>query len=208
MAPGKRAHLTPTKPRFFKTADAFRGWLERFHETERELLVGFHKVGTGRPSMTWPESVDAALSFGWIDGVRRRIDETSYSVRFTPRKSTSIWSAVNIRRVEALTAAGLMAPAGLATFARRDEKKPAIYSHERKTAALDHEALALLRNDAKAWAYFSAQAPWYRRAAAHWVGSAKREETRVHRLRTLIDCSRRGERIPPLTPSGTAKKKR
>lgn len=194
------------KPRFFKTPEAFRAWLEKNHETKQELLVGFYKVGSGKPSMTWPESVDEALSFGWIDGIRRSIDESSYSIRFTPRKPTSIWSAVNIKRVAVLTAEGRMRPAGLAAFARRDEKKSAIYAYERETAALTPELIAALQKDKKAWAYFSAQAPWYRRNVTHWLTSAKREETRQSRLAHLIDCSRRGKRIDRLSPTGTRAK--
>ena len=185
---------------FFKTAAAFRAWLARHHASATELLVGFHKVGSGRKSITYQEALDEALAFGWIDGVRRRLDDESYSIRFTPRKPTSIWSAVNIKRVKELEVAGRMAPAGLAAFGKRDEKRSAIYSYERSAAALDGEALRTFAANEKALEFYERQAPWYRRTTAHWVISAKRPETRDKRLRTLIDYSARGERIPMLTP--------
>lgn len=185
---------------FFKTAAAFRVWLARHHDSAKELLVGIHKVGSGRQSITYQEALDEALAFGWIDGVRRRLDDESYSTRFTPRKATSIWSAVNIKRVKELEAAGRMEPAGLAAFAKRDEKRSAIYSYEREAAALDAKALKTFAADRKALEFYERQAPWYRRTTAHWVISAKRPETRDQRLRTLIDYSARGERIPMLTP--------
>ena len=139
------------KPTFFKTPAAFRAWLQKHHAVERELLVGFCKRGSGKPSITWPESVDEALAFGWIDGVRRRVDDEVYTIRFTPRKPTSTWSAVNIKRVGELTAAGRMAPAGLAAFEKRDEKRSAIYSYERETATFDAASLKEFRSDKKAW---------------------------------------------------------
>jgi uncharacterized protein YdeI (YjbR/CyaY-like superfamily) len=187
-------------PVFFKTAAAFRAWLARHHDSATELLVGLHKVASGRKSITYHEALDEALAFGWIDGVRRRLDDDSYSIRFTPRKPTSIWSAVNIKRVKELKAAGRMSPAGLAAFATRDEKRSAIYSYERGAAALDGGALRTFAANKKALEFYERQAPWYRRTTAHWVISAKRPETRDKRLRTLIDYSSRGERIPMLTP--------
>lgn len=150
--------------------------------------------------MTYKQALDEALAFGWIDGVRRRLDDESYTIRFTARTSTSIWSAVNIRRVKELEAAGRMMPAGLAAFAKRDEKRSAIYSYERGNAALDAEALRLFSENQEALAFYDQQAPWYRRTTAHWVLTAKRPETRTRRLRTLIDHSARGERLPMLTP--------
>ena len=187
------------KPTFFRTPNDFRAWLAKHHEKESELLVGFYKVETRKPSITWPESVDEALSFGWIDGVRRRIDDESYSIRFTPRQPRSIWSAVNIKRMRELIAEGRVAPAGLAAFERRDDKRSELYSYERKTATFDAEALARFQKNRTAWDWFSAQAPSYQRAATHWVTSAKRPETREKRLGTLIACSKRQERIPPLS---------
>jgi uncharacterized protein YdeI (YjbR/CyaY-like superfamily) len=193
------------RPRFFAEAAAFRAWLEEHHASEPELLVGFHKRDSGKPSMTWPESVDAALSFGWIDGVRRRIDETAYSIRFTPRRRTSIWSAVNVRRVEALTQAGLMRPAGLAAFAHRSEARTGVYSFERAAeAALTADEEKKLRANEKAAAYFDAQAPWYRRTALHWVVSAKREDTRTSRLAQLIEACRAQRPIKQLDRSRLA----
>jgi uncharacterized protein YdeI (YjbR/CyaY-like superfamily) len=189
-------------PTFFPTPAAFRKWLEKHHDKETELLVGFYKKGSGHPSITWPESVDQALCFGWIDGVRRRIDDVSYSIRFTPRKAVSNWSAINIARVEELTKLGQMHASGLRAFERRREDKSAIYSYEnaRRTLAPDDEKR--FRTKKKAWAYFNAQAPWYQRVAIYWVTSAKREETRERRLATLIDDSANGRRIgiATLTP--------
>jgi uncharacterized protein YdeI (YjbR/CyaY-like superfamily) len=191
----------PTKPRFFRTVADFRTWLATNHATADELLAGLHKKGAGKQSMTYPEALDEALIFGWIDGVRRTIDAASYSIRFTPRRPTSIWSAVNIKRVGELTAAGRMQPAGLAAFAKRDPKTSAIYSYEQAKASemlLDEEAMSSIKADKKAWAFFDAQAPWYKRTTAHWIVNAKRPETRVKRLSTLIECCRAGKRIPPL----------
>lgn len=198
--------VKPTpKPTFFKTPDHFRAWLEQHHANRSELLVGFYKVGSGKRSITWPESVDEALAFGWIDGIRRGIDAVSYSIRFTPRKPTSIWSAVNIKRVAELTAAGRMSAAGLAAFARRDAKRSAIYSYERANAAFDEAALAAIHADATAWAHYQREPPYYRHLVAHWVTSAKKPETRARRLQTLIDCCRRGQRIPSQAPRESAK---
>jgi uncharacterized protein YdeI (YjbR/CyaY-like superfamily) len=188
-------------PRFFRTATAFDAWMEKHHLTRDELLVGFHKKASGLESVTYQEALDAALAFGWIDGVRRRLDDDSYTIRFTPRRATSIWSAVNVKRVGELIATGRMRPAGLAAFAKRDPKKTAIYAYERAAAGdllLDPAAMAPLKADKKAWAFFDAQAPWYKRTCAHWLVSAKREETRAKRLATLIECSRRGQRLPQL----------
>jgi uncharacterized protein YdeI (YjbR/CyaY-like superfamily) len=182
-------------PRFFATPAAFRAWLLAHHEREPELLVGFHKKGSGRPSMTWPESVDEALCFGWIDGVRRSIDDESYTIRFTPRKPRSVWSNVNIAKVQALLAAGRMMPAGIAAWERRDPAKSGIYSFERETAMFDAEAERQFKRNRSAWTYFQAQPPGYRRLATHYVVSARRPETRARRLATLIERSARGERI-------------
>jgi uncharacterized protein YdeI (YjbR/CyaY-like superfamily) len=191
------------EPTFFATPADWRAWLEEHHETERELLVGFWKRGTGRPSITWPESVDEALCFGWIDGVRRRVDDECYTIRFTPRQKRSTWSAVNIARVAELEAEGRMRPAGLAAFARRSDDRTAIYSYEqRRTAELGPGEEAELRANPAAWAHFQAQTPSYRRAAAHWVMSAKREETRRRRLEQLVAESAQGRRPPALTPPG------
>jgi uncharacterized protein YdeI (YjbR/CyaY-like superfamily) len=189
------------EPTFFATPADFRAWLERHHESHSELIVGFHKRGSGRSSITWQESVAAALCFGWIDGVRRRIDDTSYSIRFTPRKARSTWSAVNIRRMNELVEEGLVAPAGLDTFERRTDDRTAIYSYEqRKAAKLEPDQERRLRTDERARAYFEAQPPSYRSAAIHWVTSAKKPETRERRLQQLIASSAASEPVPPLRP--------
>lgn len=190
----------PTSPRVFKSGAAFRAWLERHHDSAKEILVGLYKVGSGRQNMTYQQALDEALAFGWIDGVRRRLDDERYTIRFTPRKPTSIWSAVNIKRVKELEAAGRMTQAGRAAFTMRDEKRSAIYSYERGQAELDAGALDAFAKNEKALEFYQRQAPWYRRTTAHWVCAAKRPETRERRLRTLIDYSARGERLPMLTP--------
>ena len=189
------------KPRFFATPARFRAWLRAHHSTQTELVVGFYKKGSGKPSITWPESVDEALCVGWIDGVRRSLGEEAYSIRFTPRKATSIWSAVNVARVAELERLGRMTPAGRRVFAARTAERTGVYSFERKTvAALAPKEAVKLRANARAATFFAAQPPWYRRAAIHWVISAKREETRQRRLGTLIETTARGQRIPALTP--------
>jgi uncharacterized protein YdeI (YjbR/CyaY-like superfamily) len=180
-----------TKPTFFATPAAFRKWLTANQTRVDELLVGFYKVGSGKPSITWPESVDQALCFGWIDGVRRSLGADAYSIRFTPRRARSIWSGVNTRRYGELEQAGQIAPAGKLAFAARDPKRSGVYSFEqRKASKLAPEEQAAFEAKAKAWAYFQAQAPWYQRTTLHWVVSAKRPETRARRLATLIaDCA-------------------
>lgn len=179
------------KPIFFAAPREFRIWLETHHETAPELWVGYYKRDSGRPSMTWPESVDEALSVGWIDGLRKRIDEVSYMIRFTPRKTSSTWSAVNIKRVAELKRQKRMRPAGLSAFQERAEAKSGIYAYEqREVAALDAESEQRFRAQAKAWNFFQAQPAWYRKTATWWVISAKKEETRQRRLATLIkDCT-------------------
>ena len=166
-----------------------------------ELTVGFHKKGSGLPSITWPEAVDQALCFGWIDGVRKSIDDTSYTIRFTPRKPRSIWSAVNIARAQALQGDGLMHPAGIAAFAARSEDRSAVYSFEQKGAvALDADLEAEFRTNTVAWDFFRTQAPSYRKAAIWWVISAKKDETKRKRLAALIDDSAQRRTVPSLTP--------
>ncbi len=178
------------KPVYFASPDAFRAWLEAHHAEATELVVGFYKRGTGRPSLTWPESVDEALCFGWIDGVRKSVDAERYQIRFTPRKAGSNWSRINVDKVAALTALGKMRPAGLAAFAAREAHKTAIYSYEREHAAFDAAQEQAFRADAKAWKWWSACAAGYRKVATHWVTSAKQEATRARRLATLIaDCA-------------------
>ncbi len=192
-------------PHFFATPGDLRAWFEEHHATAEELVVGFHKKGSGLPSITWPESVDQALRFGWIDGVRRRIDDTSYSNRFTPRKAGSTWSAKNIARVAELNEMGLIHPAGLAAFERRIEARSGVYSFEQEEIALGRAYERRFRADRAAWTFFQAQPPSYRKAATWWVISAKREETRLRRLETLMEDSAKGRRIKQLIrPQGTA----
>jgi uncharacterized protein YdeI (YjbR/CyaY-like superfamily) len=185
---------------FFATPGELRAWLEANHQAAPELLVGFWKKGSGRPGITWPESVDQALCFGWIDGVRRSLDEDRYTIRFTPRRPGSTWSAVNVRRAGELKEAGLMRPAGLAAFEGRADGKTALYSYEqRHGATLDAEHERIFRENEAAWAFFQSRPAWYRRTATWWVVSAKKEETRRRRLDTLIADSAAGRTIGPLT---------
>ena len=183
-------------PRFFPRLAKLRAWLHENHASASELWVGFYKQDSGKPSMTWPESVNAALSYGWIDGLRKSIDDVSYVIRFTPRKPTSIWSNVNIAKVNRLIEQGRMAPAGLAAWDLRDEQRSGVYAFERKATTLDMEAKRLFKRNETAWSFFQAQPPYYRRVAAHYVSSAKREETRERRLAALIEHSAKQQRIP------------
>ena len=193
----------PAPPRFFPTPAHFRAWLAEHHAREGALIVGYYKKGSGQPSITWPESVDEALCFGWIDGVRRSVSEVAYCIRFTPRKATSIWSAINVARVAELEKQGRMAPAGRQAFAARRPERTGVYSFERSEAAvLAPDEEARLRKNKKAAAFFDGQAPWYRRAATHWVVSPKRAETRARRLEQLIADSAAGRTIKPLTRPG------
>jgi uncharacterized protein YdeI (YjbR/CyaY-like superfamily) len=188
-----------TGPRFFATPADLAAWFAEHAGEEPELVVGYWKKGTGRPSVTWAESVDEALCVGWIDGVRRRIDDESYSIRFTPRRAGSTWSLVNVRRVGQLTAAGRMREAGLAAFAARRDDRSGTYSFEQRAEPrLDAAAEATFRADQVAWDFFSAQPPSYRRTAVWWVVSAKRPATRERRLAQLIADSRAGLRIAQL----------
>ncbi len=174
--------------------------MERHHVDTAELLVGFYKTGSAKPSVTWPESVDVALCFGWIDGVRKRIDDASYTIRFTPRKPTSTWSAINVKRVEALEKSGLMTPAGREAFENRKAAKTGIYAYEQKSAAEFDAALEKrFRASPRAWKFFQSQAPWYRRTATHWVIRAKQEQTRSRRLEQLIEVSEQGITLHQLT---------
>jgi uncharacterized protein YdeI (YjbR/CyaY-like superfamily) len=188
------------EPIYFESPAAFRAWLEAHHETETEVLAGFHRKATGRPTLTWSESVDQALCFGWIDGVRRTVDKEGYTIRFTPRKAKSTWSNVNIAKVAELTAQGLMVSAGLRAFELRDEARSGIYSFEQeRPQEFPPEYEAQFQANPAAWERFQAMPPGYRRTATHWVLRAKREETRLKRLATLIADSERGRRIALLT---------
>jgi uncharacterized protein YdeI (YjbR/CyaY-like superfamily) len=183
------------EPTFFRSPADLRKWLEKHHATARELWVGFYKKGSGEPSITWPESVDEALCFGWIDGVRKGVDARSYKIRFSPRKTGSVWSAVNIKRVAVLTGEGRMRTAGLKAFEARKENRSGIYSYEQRRAELEEPYAGILRKNAAARAFFEAQPPSYRKAAGWWVVSAKKEETRLKRLEQLIEDSASGRRI-------------
>lgn len=180
---------------FFATQQEFRIWLDKNHKNEKELLVGFYKVGTKKPSISWSESVDQALCFGWIDGVRKSIDEESYSIRFTPRKSTSIWSSINIKKIEELTKAGLMKPEGQKAFELRKEEKSGIYSHEKEPANLDPAYEKQFKANEKAWEFFSSQAPSYKKVMIHLIMTAKQEKTRLSRLEKTIKASESGKKV-------------
>jgi len=185
---------------FFATPAEFHAWLEQHHEQAAELWVGFYKRSSGKASITWPESVDAALCFGWIDGVRKSLDAESYTIRFTPRKPTGKWSDINTRRVADLQQLGMMRDAGLRAFTKRVEARAGVYSYEQKQlVALSQEQEKAFRRNSKAWKFFQNQAHWYRKTAIWWIVSAKRQETQSKRLAELISCSEKGTHIPPLT---------
>jgi uncharacterized protein YdeI (YjbR/CyaY-like superfamily) len=193
------------KPTFFATPAVFRAWLERHHADEAVLLVGFYKKGSGKPSITWPESVDQALCYGWIDGVRKSLDADSYTIRFTPRKPGSIWSSINSKRAQALIDQGQMQPAGLKAFQARKENKSALYSYEQRSVDLEEPYQRLLKKDKAAWTFFQSQPPSYRKVVTWWVQSAKKEETRRKRLDKLRTYSAQGLRIPEFLPSKPAR---
>lgn len=183
-------------PTFFESAAQFRAWLEVHHATAAELIVGFRKVATGLPSMSWSESVDEALCYGWIDGVRKRIDDSSYLIRFTRRRSGSIWSLVNVARIEQLTAEGRMRPSGVAAYEAKTAERTGIYAFERKTSAdLTAAETRHFRKNKVAWQYFEAAAPSYKKVITHWVVSAKKVETRERRLAQLVQACAAKRRI-------------
>lgn len=183
-------------PAFFATSTEFRKWLERNASERTELVVGFYKVNSGKPSMSWPESVDEALSHGWIDGVRKRIDENSYQIRFTPRKTTSIWSAVNIAKFHQLQTEGRVQPAGVTAFSHRTEAKSEIYAYEQKsTASLSQQEEREFKKNSKAWTFLEDAPPSYRQVVLHWVVRAKKPETRVARLAKLFEACAAGKRL-------------
>ena len=190
------------KPRFFSNPLKFRKWLEVNHKSKKELVVGFYKKSSGKSSITWPESVDQALCFGWIDGIRGSINENSYSIRFTPRNPKNTWSAVNIKKAEQLKKSGLMMPAGLAAYKKREEKNSGIYSFEQKIIILDSKYENIFKKNKIAWKNFQLQPPYYKRTVTHWVMSAKQEETRLRRLKTLIDDSENGLKIKQMRMVG------
>ena len=182
-------------PKFFKTPSAFRKWLAAHHATVKELWVGYYKKGTGKPSITWPESVDEALCFGWIDGLRKRIDDDSYKIRFTPRRPGSIWSSVNMKRANELIKEGLMQPTGVKAFEARKEYRSGIYAYEQRSAELVEPYVGRLKRNKTAWKFFQSQPPGYQKLMNWWIVSAKREETRLKRLDRLIAESAAGRRV-------------
>ena len=183
------------KPRFFAAPLQFHNWLTRNHDSEKEILVGFHKKTSGKRSITYSEALDEALCFGWIDGVRKSLNDDSYTIRFTPRRAKSIWSLVNVRHIERLQKEGRMQPSGVAAFDARDPKRTGIYAFENRPRKLSREFEKIARANKKAWEFFSGQPPFYKRTIAFWVMGAKKEETRLSRLNRLIDSSARGERV-------------
>ncbi len=183
------------EPTFFKHQDDFRAWLTTHYKKETELLVGFYKKDSGIPSITWPESVDQALCFGWIDGVRKNRDEQSYTIRFTPRKPTSIWSSINIAKVEKLKVEGLMMPEGLSAYDLRKEHKSAIYSYEKEATPLTKEYETIFKKNKKAWTFFNSQPPGYKKQMIHRIMDAKQEKTRLSRLEKIIAESEEGRRV-------------
>ena len=183
------------KPRFFATAAKLRIWFDTHHESRAGLWVGYYKRDSGRPSITWPESVDAALSFGWIEGIRKSLDTASYMIRFTPRKATSIWSAVNMRRAEELIRLGLMQPRGHAAYGARRENRSGVYAYEQRSVDLPPLYARRMQTDRAAWADYRKRPPHYRKTVNWWVLSAKTEVTRLRRLDQLIACSAAGEKL-------------
>jgi uncharacterized protein YdeI (YjbR/CyaY-like superfamily) len=195
-----RPNKTQPNPIFFAKPSELQAWFKKNHNKASEIWVGFHKKSSGQPSITWPESVDEALCFGWIDSVRKSVNDTSYTNRFTKRKARSTWSAVNIRRAKELIGLGRMQPAGIKAFEQRSDERSAIYSYEqRQSAKLSGAFEKQFRANKKAWKFFRAQAPWYQRVAAFWVVSAKKDDTRLKRLAKLIEDSENGRTVPPLT---------
>jgi len=188
------------QPKFFKSQSYFRRWLERNHDKETELVVAFYKKNAGKPSITYPEALDEALCFGWIDGVRRNLDDDSYTIRFTPRRAKSIWSNVNVRHVERLKKLGRMAPAGLAAYESRDPNRTGIYAFENRPKELAPEFEKTFRANKKAWQFFEQCPPSYKRTSIFWVMGAKQEETRRRRLEQLISMCEQGVRPGVLTP--------
>ena len=191
--------MNSIKPRFFASQNEFRRWLEINYAKRSELLVGFHKKDSGNKSITYPEALDEALCFGWIDGVRRRLDDSSYAIRFTPRRANSIWSLVNIRKVEELIKRGHMHQAGLDAYRLRDPKRTGVYSFENRPRELASEYEKKFRQHKRAWQFFQCQPPSYKRLATYWVMEGKQEETRLRRLNTLISSAQKNERYGPIT---------
>lgn len=184
-----------TPPVYFASAAEFRQWLEKNHQTENELVVGYHKVHTRKPSMSWSESVNEAICFGWIDGIRKPVDGNRYTIRFTPRNPKSNWSAINIEKAEEMIRLGKMTPAGMKAYERRSEARSLVYRYENRPERFSEELEATFRENPEAWEFFSKQAPSYQKVMIFWVMSAKQEKTRYSRLEKLITTSRQGKRI-------------
>ncbi|NNK48200.1 MAG: bacteriocin-protection protein [Gemmatimonadetes bacterium] len=191
--------MEPSDVTHFATSELFRVWLEEHHSTSEALWVGYWKKSTGRPSVTWEETVDEALCFGWIDGIRKRIDDEAYTIRFTPRRAKSVWSHRNIERFEVLSASGRVSSPGRAAYSRRTEDRSGVYSFEQSIKpGLSADYVARLRADDAAWRDWESRPPGYRKQVAHWVMSAKRESTRERRLAALIEDSAAGRKVKPL----------
>jgi uncharacterized protein YdeI (YjbR/CyaY-like superfamily) len=194
--------------RFFRSGGELRKWLEKNHAKSDELWIGFYRKDSGKGGITYAEALDEALCYGWIDGIRKKLDDESFTTRFTPRKPKSIWSNVNIGHVARLTKEGRMQPPGIAAFSAKDSSRVGVYSFEREVAELEPSMVKQFKRDPSAWKFFQSQPPYYRRVASWWVISAKRDETRADRLARLIAHSSRGERLPQFTPArGSAKSK-
>ena len=185
--------------KYFKSSSDFRKWLEKNYAKAAELWVGFYKISSNIKGITYPEAVDQALCFGWIDGIKKKVDELSYTHRFTPRKSKSNWSTTNIKRIGELTKLGLMHPSGLTVFNQRDKKKIKQYSYERELPSLDKSYEQLFKANEMAWTFFQSQPPSYKKVATFWVISAKKEETRLHRLNILIEDSENQRKLAVVT---------
>jgi len=183
------------EPKFFANQAAFRKWLEKNHKKEKELIVGFYKKASEKFNMTWSESVDQALCFGWIDGIRRSVDKDSYSIRFTPRRTTSVWSNINIKKVEELTKQGLMQPAGLEIYKQRKEEKSGIFSYKSEVKELPKDLENRFKENNGAWDFFSRQTPYYQKMTIHWILSGKQEATRTRRLEKVIAESEKQKRL-------------
>jgi len=183
------------KPIYFKDQSEFRKWLDQHHKTETEILVGFYKKGSGKQNMTWSQSVDQALCYGWIDGIRKSIDEQSYCIRFTPRRPTSIWSSVNIRKIDELTKQGLMQTGGIEAFKKRKEEKSEIYSFEDDAKKLTSDLEHKFKLNKKAWDFFTSQTPSYTKTVIHWIMSAKQESTQLARLEKVVAESENHQRL-------------
>ena len=195
----------PDDVRFFAATDELRDWFDANHTTADELWLGYHKKKTGRPTISWSDAVDEALCVGWIDSVRYSLDDDRSAQRFTPRRSGSVWSAINVRKVGELSAQGRMRPAGLAAFEARDPGKTAIYSYEQAEAALTDDETALIRANEAAWTDWQRRSPSYRRTVTHWIASAKTPETRARRIDALIEASAAGEPVGPMRAAGRSR---